>query len=73
MVFVTSKETGFYAYPSAPIEIGQSIEKAVNAVNSSSKIEVHTWKALDIPGHFISEKVLEGIDNCTSLLQIYLS
>jgi hypothetical protein len=65
---VTSKEIGFYAYAATPAGIGQTIEQAVKAVNVSSRMEVSTWKALDIPGHFISEKVLEGIDKCTFLV-----
>jgi energy-coupling factor transporter ATP-binding protein EcfA2 len=59
------KESGFFAYPSVPAEIGQTIEQAVRTVNAGSNVEVQTWRALDIPGHFISEKVLEGIDRCT--------
>lgn len=62
--FVENKESGFYAYASTPAEIGQTIEQAV----TSSNTEVNTWKALDIPGHFISEKVLEGIDSCDFLV-----
>lgn len=58
------KGSGFFAYASTPIEIGETIEKAVKEINndSSSTVELETWRALDIPGHFISEKVLEGID-----------
>lgn len=65
---MTNREIGFYAYASNPAEIGQVIEQAVKASNASSKIKVQTWKALDVPGHFISEKVLEGIENCTFLI-----
>ncbi|MGS0824380.1 P-loop ATPase, Sll1717 family [Shewanella sp. 0m-8] len=53
---------GFYAYASSPAAIGQTIEQAVTAANIDASINIETWKALDIPGHFISEKVLEGID-----------
>ncbi|QEY57738.1 hypothetical protein FXF61_00435 [Pseudomonas sp. C27(2019)] len=65
---IRSTASGFYAYASHPPEIGQTIEQAVSAVQTSSKVEVKTWKALDIPGHFISEKVLEGIDSCSFLV-----
>jgi len=64
---VTSK-VGFYAYASLPSEIGQTIKNAVRDVNSYTELKVETWKALDIAGHFISEKVLEGIDNCDFLI-----
>lgn len=59
-----NNKSGFFAYASSPVEIGQTIEKAVTNSNS----EVNTWKALDIPGQFISEKVLEGIDSCSFLV-----
>ncbi|MEL7895439.1 P-loop ATPase, Sll1717 family [Vreelandella neptunia] len=63
-----NRESGFYAYASSPAEIGATIEQAVADLNNSSKVEVETWKALDIPGHFISEEVLEGIDSCDFLV-----
>lgn len=59
-----NKDLGFYAYASSPAEIGQTIEQAV----SNSNTEVNTWKALDIPGQFISEKVIEGINTCSFLV-----
>lgn len=59
-----NKESGFYAYASSPAEIGQVIEQAVNSTSKNVK----TWKALDVPGHFISEQVLETIDSCDFLL-----
>ncbi|RPA38608.1 hypothetical protein EGC78_02185 [Shewanella frigidimarina] len=67
-LIVGSKELGFYAYASFPVEIGQTIEQAVKIVHTSTKVEVETWKALDIPGHFISEKVLESINSCNFLV-----
>ncbi|CAH6855463.1 conserved hypothetical protein [Vibrio chagasii] len=62
--FVGNNKLGFYAYASSPAEIGQTIERAVKSSSST----VDTWQALDIPGHFISEKVLEGIDSCEFLV-----
>lgn len=59
-----NKESGFYAYASLPAEIGQTIELAV----TNSNAEIKTWRALDIPGHFISEEVLEGIDSSSFLV-----
>jgi len=65
---VKSKEFGFYAYAANPVEIGQTIEQAVSIVNINSELSVNTWKSLDIPGHFISQQVLEGIDTCAFLI-----
>ena len=67
-MILESKGSGFYAYASIPSEIGQSIEQAVAAVNTISRVKVKTWQALDIPGHFISEEVLKGIDSCDFLV-----
>ncbi len=61
---MTSKGSGFYAYASSPSEIGQTIEAAVTTVKHSTLgLTIRTWKALDVFGHFISEEVLENIDN----------
>ena len=58
-----SKLTAFYAYAAEPAAIGTTIEEAINKVQESSQlISISSWKALDIVGHFISEKVLTGID-----------
>ena len=65
---VDNKELGFYAYASHPPEIGQTIEQAVEALKANTKIDVKTWRTLDIPGHFISQEVLEEIDSCGFLL-----
>ena len=61
---MATKILGFFAYASSPAEIGQTIEAAVTTANSSTTGQaIHTWKALEIIGHFIAEEVLEGIDN----------
>ncbi len=53
---------GFFAYPSEPNDIGACIEAAVKKFNAISSDEIiGTWRALDIPGHFISGEVLSGI------------
>ena len=64
---MANRITGFYAYASSLAEIGQTIEKATEAIYLTSEVSVKTWKALDIPGHFIAEEVLEGIDSCDFL------
>ncbi|NGM88502.1 hypothetical protein G5B35_14400 [Parapusillimonas sp. SGNA-6] len=54
---------GFFAYSSLPVEIGQTVERAVaNCVRTGGSTTVSTWMALDIVGHFISGEVLAGID-----------
>lgn len=61
--------TGFFAYASTPSEVGQTIERAVVAITKTgSPIEISTWIALDIVGHFISGEVLAGIDAADFLI-----
>lgn len=61
--------TGFFAYASQPSEVGQVIERAVGVISkSSSHVQVDTWAALDIVGHFISGEVLSGIENADFLI-----
>ena len=66
---MSDKINGFYAYASNPTEIGQVIEAAVNGIRRSSGVlNVETWKALDVVGHFISDEVVLGIDRSNFLL-----
>lgn len=65
---MTDMLKGFFAYASSPPGIGQTIESAVESANSSKEVTVKTWKALDIPGHFISEQVIESIDSADFIL-----
>lgn len=65
---MNNKASGFYAYASSIAEIGQTIEQAVEFANKDASVNIETWKALDVPGHFISEKVLESIDTCDFLV-----
>lgn len=63
------KLKGFFAYPSTPCEIGLVIESAGKyAQKSNQRNMFSTWKALDIVGHFISEKVLSSIDDADFLV-----
>lgn len=60
--------SGFFAYASSPVEVGQTIERAVDNSNKIiGRIAISTWMALDVVGHFISDEVLTAID-ATDLL-----
>lgn len=65
---MTNSLKGFYAYPSNPREVGDTVESAVSEHNSTSNHTIETWKQLDIPGHFISQQVVEGIDESDFLI-----
>lgn len=60
---------GFYAYPALPADIGQCIERAATIVaERNERLKVETWKALDIAGHFISQSVLQAIEESDFLI-----
>lgn len=65
---MVEKNRGFFAYAATPAEIGITIERAVSVDHISPDISIKTWTALDVPGHFISEKVIESIDECDFLI-----
>jgi len=47
---------GFFAYPSNPRDIGETISEAVSHVDGLS-----TWEQMDIPGRFITDPIFERI------------
>lgn len=55
---------GFYAYASSPNIIGETIEAAIGSTN----LKIHSWRAMDILGHFISEEVFSNIDSSDFLV-----
>lgn len=61
-------ESGFFAYPAQPSEIGQCIEIALEKIRKGHQEKtINSWRQLDIVGHFISEEVLSGIRESTFL------
>ena len=59
-------DNGFFVYTSSPAEIGQVIEKCLDGIND--KINLNTWRALDVVGHFIAEEVIESIERSDFLV-----
>lgn len=59
----------FIAYPAAPVQLGTTIEAAVNAGNRAGlPFSLESWRELDIAGRFISDGVLEKISNAQFLI-----
>jgi hypothetical protein len=62
-------KTGFFAYPAEPTAVGTTIEEAVSRMGQvSSRIEVETWRQLDIPGQFIAQEVCNAIETANFLV-----
>lgn len=54
---------GFFAYPSFPPQVGESITTAVTELRKyHSPFDIKLWVELEIPGRFIAETVLSEID-----------
>lgn len=52
----------FFAYPSAPAIVGETIEKAIENLREKSGIaSVRSWRETDIAGRFIADEILQKI------------
>jgi hypothetical protein len=61
--------TGFAAYPSAPSQVGAAIQAAVDVLRSDAQAPMlSSWQENDVPGRFIVEPILAGIDNSDILV-----
>src|SRR5438309_8007187 len=59
----------FYAYPSNPVVVGETIEQAIRNMREKSGITtVQSWRENDIAGRFIADQVLEKILDRAALI-----
>jgi hypothetical protein len=59
----------FYAYPSAPDLIADTVEQAVANLRENLGVStVKTWRENDIAGRFIAHQVLESIDTASLMI-----
>ena len=59
----------FFAYPSEPAIVGDTIEQAIGNLRDKSGITVvHSWRENDIAGRFIADQVLQKISDHTALI-----
>lgn len=60
---------GFFAYASSPSEIGTTISTAlVDVAKYNGSVQIQAWPELDIPGRFIAEAIIAGIDESDFLV-----
>jgi hypothetical protein len=58
----------FFAYPSVPPLIGDTVERSVGNLKEKSGITVvQSWRQADVAGRFIAEQVLNKIDEAQAL------
>src|SRR5436309_7587126 len=59
----------FFAYPSVPPLIGDTVERAVGNLKEKSGITVvKSWRQADVAGRFIAEQVLNKIEEAQALV-----
>jgi hypothetical protein len=64
-----SSMSAFVAYPSRPNEVGSTIRAAIDDLDRyHATLKAALWEQLDIPGRFIADAVLEGIDSSDLLV-----
>ncbi|NLV22413.1 MAG: hypothetical protein GXY49_10570, partial [Syntrophomonadaceae bacterium] len=59
-------ETGFYAYPSEPLDVGEIIEDSIKQINDSNLAQIRSWKQLRIQGSIIITEICKEIDRCNT-------
>jgi hypothetical protein len=59
----------FVAYPSYPKDIGDTVKNAATELERyHAGLRLKPWEQLDIPGRFIADAVLDGIDDSDFLI-----
>lgn len=61
-------EKCFYAYPSEPIALVETIEKAIKKIQQKKIVDVRGWKSVSITGNFIINEICKEINNCSVFL-----
>lgn len=59
---MTPRPSVFYAYPSDPKDLGETIEKAGSDITKGGVVDVASWRALSVVGKVIIDEVLKAID-----------
>jgi hypothetical protein len=54
----------FFAYPSQPPDLDETIEHAIDEMNLAGTLQVYSWKHFSHPGSIILTEVCKGIDAC---------
>jgi len=60
--------SGFYAYPSEPEHLGETIEIAIKNINKRKVCNIQSWKALRASGRIVINAILNRIDDADLIL-----
>ena len=53
--------TGFYAYPSVPDQLSETIETAINSINQKRVTRIEGWRTLNVGGKPVINEILNKI------------
>src|SRR6516162_4310189 len=66
---VSKIPASFFAYPSRPSIVGETVEQAINNLRNKSGVScIHSWRETDIAGRFIADQILEKIAERPTLI-----
>ena len=54
---------GFYAYPSRPASVGDSIAAAIDEINRAGEVDLTPWSRLSVTGKGIIDQILSAINS----------
>lgn len=60
--------TGFFAYPSHPLSITETMKEAIKSINRSSEIKMKSWEECRVGGKIVIEALCQAIDNSNIFL-----
>ncbi len=63
-----SLPTCFFAYPSKPDSLAETVELAINQINGTSTAQVVSWKNLTVGGKLVITEICKTITNCDVFL-----
>ncbi len=53
----------FFAYPSTPESLSETIETAIDSINGSGEVEAIGWRNLRVTGRLVIKEILNAIDD----------
>ncbi len=65
---MTNINKGFFAYSNEPESVGETIENAILKINEIGKLNLKSWKRMDISGKLIIDEICDEIDACDIFL-----
>lgn len=65
---IMKKTTGFFAYPSRPFKLTQTIQEAIKKANKTGGCKFTSWEENDIAGKPLTAPIFEGLEKSNVLV-----